>query len=182
MTHEVISRKYDRTFDMLDADGDQVLQEKDFIALAESIARTAGLEPGSAKARTLLAEWRRCWTVLLEHADADGDGQISRTEFHQAMAGAYGDTTLLERNLRAGFEAEFAAIDSDDDGVATLQELEAFLRAWGMDADQAHAAVTRLDLDGNGRITRDEYLSAWTSFLLSEDSQDAGSTLFGPLT
>ncbi|RSS51171.1 hypothetical protein EF912_20730 [Streptomyces sp. WAC07061] len=181
MTHEVISRKYDRTFDMLDTNGDQVLQEEDFTALAESIARTAGLEPGSPKEQTLLAEWRRCWNVLLDHADTDADGQISRSEFHQAMSGAYGDSTLLERNLRAGFEAEFAAIDSDDDGVASLEELEAFLRAWGMDADQARTAAGRLDVNGDGRITRDEYFSAWHSFLLSDDPTTTGSTLLGPL-
>ncbi len=30
------------------------------------------------------------------------------------MSGAYGDRALLERDLRPGFEAEFAAIDSED--------------------------------------------------------------------
>ncbi|MFE1415246.1 cytochrome P450 [Streptomyces sp. NPDC058746] len=70
---------------------------------------------------------------------------------------------------------------ADPDGVAAVAELEAFLRAWGMDADEAKTAAGRLDQDGNGRITRDEYLRAWTSFVLSDDSEDAGSTLLGPL-
>ncbi|MEU6208394.1 EF-hand domain-containing protein [Streptomyces sp. NPDC047023] len=181
MTSDVISRKYDRTFDMLDTDGNGVLEEKDFVVLAESIARATGVAGGSVKEAVLLREWRHCWATLLEYADADRDGRISREEFHRAMAGAYGDPELLARNLRTGFEAEFAAIDADDDGVATVGQMQAFLVGWGLEPDRARAAAARLDRDGDGRITLDEYLTGWSAFLLAEDPEDAGSTLLGPL-
>lgn len=181
MTSDVIGTKYDRTFDMLDADGNGVLEERDFVGIAESIARATGVAGGSAKEAMLLREWRRSWATLLEHTDANGDGQISREEFHQAMARAYGDAALLEHNLRAGFEAEFAAIDADDDGVATVDQMAAFLVAWGLEPAQAQAASMRLDQDGDGRITLQEYLTGWSAFLLDEDAEAVGSTLLGSL-
>ncbi|MEV7616523.1 hypothetical protein [Streptomyces sp. NPDC089799] len=97
-----------------------------------------------------------------------------------------GGTGALVREIAGRVDAittvEPHASREADDGVATVGQLEAFLRAWGMDADEARTAAGRLDQDGNGHITRDEYLTAWTSFLLSDDSEDKGSTLLGPLT
>ncbi|MFD7559452.1 EF-hand domain-containing protein [Streptomyces sp. NPDC059835] len=152
MTSDVISRKCDRTFDTLDADGNGVLEETDFIGLAEKIAPATGVADGSAKEEALPREWRRCWALLLEQADADGDGRISREEFHAAMSRAYGARASLERNLRSGFEAEFAAIDADDDGLATVEQMATFLVAWGLEPAKAMAAATRLDRDGDRMV------------------------------
>ncbi|MER5866197.1 EF-hand domain-containing protein [Kitasatospora sp. NPDC002040] len=181
MTSDVLRRKYDRAFDLFDADGNGVLEERDFVALAESIARATGLADGSAKEAALLREWRRSWTVLLEQADADQDGRISREEFQQALSGTYGDPAKLAHDLRSGFEAEFAAIDSDDDGVAPVEQMEAFLTAWGLEPAEAKAASRALDQDGDGHITLEEYLTGWTAYLLDEDGDAVGSTLLGPL-
>ncbi|MCX5206345.1 EF-hand domain-containing protein [Streptomyces sp. NBC_00237] len=179
MTSDVIGLKYDRLFDMLDVDVNGVLEEQDFITLARSIARATGVGDGSAKGSLLVRERQRCWALLLAHADANGDGQISRDEFHRAMSGAFGDPTLLEQNLRDGLHAEFAAIDADDDGVATVEQMTAFLVAWGLEHEVARASASGLDLNGDGHITREEYVAGWSDFLLEEDVEGAGSTLLG---
>ncbi|GAA3487381.1 EF-hand domain-containing protein [Streptomyces cremeus] len=179
MTADAIGLKYDRMFDMLDVDLNGVLEEQDFVTLARSIARATGVGDSSPKGMTLVLERQRCWALLLEHADADGDGRISREEFHRAMSGAFGDPLLLERNLRDGLHAEFAAIDADDDGVATVEQMSAFLTAWGLEHEVAWASATGLDQNGDGWITRDEYVAGWSDFLLDEDAQAPGSTLLG---
>ncbi|MFJ2740749.1 EF-hand domain-containing protein [Streptomyces sp. NPDC087440] len=178
-TTDVLGLKYDRMFDMLDVDLNGVLEEQDFITLARSIARATGVGDTSPKGATLVLERQRCWALLLEHADANGDGQISRDEFHRAMSGAFGDPSLLERNLRDGLHAEFAAIDADDDGVATIDQMAAFLTAWGLEHEVAWASATSLDQNGDGWITREEYVAGWSDFLLDEDAEAPGSTLLG---
>ncbi|MFI5801355.1 EF-hand domain-containing protein [Streptomyces sp. NPDC051561] len=179
MTSDVIGLKYDRMFDMLDVDVNGVLEEQDFITLARSIARATGVGETSPKGAMLVLERQRCWALLLEHADANGDGQISRDEFHRAMSGAFGDPTLLERNLRDGLHAEFAAIDADDDGVATVDQMTEFLIAWGLEHEVARASARGLDLNADGHITREEYVAGWSDFLLDENNEGAGSALLG---
>ncbi|WP_406185894.1 EF-hand domain-containing protein [Streptomyces sp. NBC_01006] len=164
-----MTSRYDRTFDLLDANANGVLEEKDFTTLAERIAQAAGVV-SSAKEEALLKEWRRCWTILREHADTDFDGVISRDEFRRAMAGAYGGRAGLQERLAPGLAAEFAAMDGDDDGIATVEQFEALLLAFGLEPVQARAARAILDTDGDGRITREEYLNGWTDFLLGGDS------------
>jgi Ca2+-binding EF-hand superfamily protein len=183
MPSDVMTKKCDRSFDMFDADGNGVLEEKDFVSLAASIAQAAGLPAGSPKEVTLMREWRGSWAILLEHADDNRDGQTSREEFHRAMSGAFGDPALLEQNLRGGFEAEFAAIDADadDDGVASVEQMEAFLGAWGLGQDEARVAAGILDHDGDGRITLEEYLAGWSDFLLGKDAESPANGLLGPL-
>ncbi|MER7763649.1 EF-hand domain-containing protein [Streptomyces sp. NPDC097619] len=181
MTVSLISRAYDRTFDMLDADVNGVLEERDFTVLAESIARATGLAEGSGKKTALLREWHRCWALLLENADADRDGRVTREEFHHAMARSYGDRELLERNLRACLEAEFAAIDADDDGVAAVEQMRSFFTAWGLGPEQAAASAERLDTDGDGFVSLAEYLAGWTGFLLAEEAEGEAGTLLDPL-
>ncbi|MFF0745520.1 EF-hand domain-containing protein [Streptomyces sp. NPDC004111] len=182
MTSDVRGREYDLAFDTLDANANGVLEEQDFVTLGKSIARAAGIADSSAKATTLAGEWRRCWVLLLEHADANGDGLISREEFRQAMSGAQGDPAVLERNLRAGFEAEFAVIDTDDDGVATVEQMAEFLLAWGLESDMARTVAERLDRNGDGHITREEYVTGWSGCFLEEGGEEArgaGSPLVG---
>ncbi|MGW2749076.1 EF-hand domain-containing protein [Streptomyces sp. NPDC001450] len=176
--NQTVTSRYDRTFDLLDANANGVLEEKDFTMIAERIVEATGVA-GSAKAEALLKEWRRCWTVLRQHADTNSDGVISREEFHQAMTGAYGDRAGLQERLTPGLAAEFAAMDSDDDGIATIEQFEAFLLAFGLDPAQARAARTLLDTDGDGRITREEYLKGWTDFLLGTESDTPVDALLG---
>ncbi|MCX4856239.1 EF-hand domain-containing protein [Streptomyces canus] len=181
MNSNVITRRYDRTFDLLDHDGNGVLEEKDFTGLTEAIARATGVPQGSAKEETLLKEWRNCWHTLLELADANGDGEISREEFQQAMAEAYGDHAKLKERLTPGLEASFAAIDADDDEVATVEQYEVYLTAWGLEPAQARAARGLLDADGDGRFTCQEFVNGWTEFLLGEDAEGSVGALLGPL-
>ncbi|MFE2247040.1 EF-hand domain-containing protein [Streptomyces lavendulae] len=175
---DVVTSRYDRTFDLLDANTNGVLEEKDFTTLAERIVQATGVA-SSAKEEALLREWRRCWTILREHADTDSDGVISRDEFRRAMAGAYGDRAGLRERLTPGLAAEFAAMDGDDDGIATVEQFEAFLVAFGLEPAQARAARALLDTDGDGRITREEYLNGWTDFLLGVDSGTPVGALLG---
>ncbi|MFJ3961779.1 EF-hand domain-containing protein [Streptomyces sp. NPDC090036] len=179
MTSNVIIRRYDRTFDLLDNDANGVLEEKDFTDLIEKIARATGVQQGSAKEEALVKEWGNCWNTLRDLADANGDGRISREEFQQAMAAAYGDHAKLKERLVPGLEASFAAIDADDDGVATVAQFEAYLTAWGLERAQARAARELLDSDGDGRFSRQEFVNGWTDFLLRDDAECAA--LLGPL-
>jgi Ca2+-binding EF-hand superfamily protein len=56
------------------------------------------------------------------------------------------------------YEATFAAIDTDEDGLITAWELKEFMRSVGRDIDDDAAATMLgfIDADHDGKVTLDE--------------------------
>jgi Ca2+-binding EF-hand superfamily protein len=69
--------------------------------------------------------------ALLDNADADHDGQVTRQEFTAARA------------------AQFAKLDSDNDG---------FVDAAAAGGQRAAAVRGRLDSNGDGKISKEEFV------------------------
>jgi Ca2+-binding EF-hand superfamily protein len=74
----------------------------------------------------------------------------------------------------------FDAVDPSGDGVITPAEYRSFLAIYQVDGPQADEIVARLDLDGDGQVSRDEFASLWMEFCFSEDESSPGNWLFGP--
>jgi Ca2+-binding EF-hand superfamily protein len=66
--------------------------------------------------------------------------------------------------LPANYEATFAAIDADEDGMITALELQELMTRFGetMSDETAAGVIRMMDGDGDGKVTRTEmaaYLS-----------------------
>ena len=101
---------------------------------------------------------------LFKAMDTDGNGSISREEFlagfDKGMAAiAQPGTAAGEPEAEAAAAATFAAVDADKSGKLDLEELLRALAAAGDDADRAEveALFKRLDVNGDGAITMDEW-------------------------
>ena len=95
-------------------------------------------------------------SVLFKALDTDGDGKISREEF---IAGFDKLQAELEPEAEAAAAATFAAVDADKSGKLDLEELVSALAAAGDAADRAEveALFKRLDVNGDGAITMEEW-------------------------
>ena len=93
---------------------------------------------------------------LFAALDTDGDGKISREEF---IAGFDKLEAEMEPEAEAAAAATFAAVDADKSGKLDLEELLSALAAAGDDADRAEveALFKRLDVNGDGAITMEEW-------------------------
>lgn len=88
---------------------------------------------------------------VFEQLDVDKDGQLSRLEFiklaEPPFAPAPPDAETLVR-LRAVYDRQFSAIDTNDDGKVSKAEFQV----------SAALSFREVDLDGDGRATREEVM------------------------
>lgn len=80
-------------------------------------------------------------------------------------ADPWGDATVDRAEEAKSAEAQFAALDTDSDGSLTAAEQEA-----GRGTRGPGGGLRRADADGDGKISKDEYLAAQ---LRRFDMQDA---------
>jgi Ca2+-binding EF-hand superfamily protein len=174
-------RKLERMFELLDLNGDGLVDRADFVQRVEAFARLRGWGQGSPELERNLAFALEEWENLRETADTDEDGGVTREEFLR-----YGDVFLDDRDAvrayaRGDVQLLFDAMDTDGDGRIARDEYRAYLEVHGVDAAGADLFFDHADLDENGRISRREMAHAVEEFLLSQDPDAAGNFLFGPL-
>lgn len=79
---------------------------------------------------------------MLEKADADGDGNITKAEFTDARAKI------------------FARLDRNGDGYLTKDDVPSFAARRNANGGRLQQAQLMLDKDGDGRISRDEFVNS----------------------
>ncbi len=82
--------------------------------------------------------------------DTDGDGKLSDAEKAAAQE-------AIRAKILAERAARFDELDKDDDGLLTAEE---FLGVPGIRPELAARILAHLDTDGDGKISKDEFLAA----------------------
>ncbi|MFZ3499161.1 EF-hand domain-containing protein [Streptomyces sp. 5.8] len=165
-------------FDTLDLTRDGFLTVDDFTTLAQ---RMRGLRPAmdgrlAADIDEAFTSW---WEVFRSAADKDGDGKITRDEFLTAVEeGLQNDPAYADRMARV-CEVTFAAADTNEDGQLSASEVQQIYRAYGVDEKISAETFARLDRDGNGWISVEEFVQASRDVYLSNDADAPGTALFG---
>jgi len=76
-------------------------------------------------------------------------------------------------------DASFDAVDTDDDGAISLDEVIHLYVSVGLDASVASAAFTQVDTNGDNQVSRDEWRAAVVGIYLSDSPEGMGSNMFG---
>jgi Ca2+-binding EF-hand superfamily protein len=181
MASVVKDQKFSILFDWFDQDGDGQLTQGDLRATATVFAQVAGDE-NQADAAAIHTAFEHWWQLLLQHADSDGDGQVSRQEFITTMEASVTTPENFESAVMAIADAVMNAADANGDGVLSRAEYISLYEVLGVSAEHSGPAFALIDLDGNGVISHDEYRAAIVDFYLSNDPGAPGNYLLGPLT
>jgi Ca2+-binding EF-hand superfamily protein len=157
-------RLFEEEFQALDANNDGVVDESDFVDLAERVCRRFGIPRGSVAAARLREALRSSARNLLREADSGRDGDVTHKEFvgtlrNQADRGDAG----FERNKPIA-EAIWEIMDNDRDGTVSREEFRRVERAFGISDEIIEAACQQIDRDRDDVLHRDEvvnFLASW---------------------
>lgn len=181
MLSETMRKKLTRHFHVRDLDNDGFVEREDWEQCARNLAAIRGWTPASPEYKDILAQHLHIWTNFWKPADTDNDGKVSLDEYLQLEEKQRSQVYFLKDIVSQLFGAIFDIIDLDDDGEITLREYKLYFKAWGLDEKTAEEAYSRLDLSGDGRISRGAFIQYGSNFFISDDPHVPGSWLFGSI-
>lgn len=166
-------------FNVLDYNGDGVLEKQDFVDVADRLAKMRGYEDGSSKHTAVRQEILRMWTNARALSGKEGQTEITLEDWLAHEEKVLDSNVLIHSYVQGIARAIFDILDADNDGVISKDEYLTFFRSFRGDEEDAEQAFQTLDQEDEGYLTRKQFLEAVTEFHLSDDPEARGNWLFG---
>ncbi|HEX3778816.1 MAG TPA: EF-hand domain-containing protein [Pseudonocardiaceae bacterium] len=175
MASDFQRRKIAGVFTAMDANGDRYLEQSDFEALAARWTSLRGLAPGSAAYVRLTEIMLGWWAALLAASDRDRDNKVSLDEVLVVVDQL---PTMLEA-VTGTAEAMFTATDENADGEISAAEYRQLIEAWNGVETDTDEIFPLLDLNHDGQLSKEEFITLWTEFWAGDDPGAPGTWVFG---
>ncbi len=172
MVSDFQRRKVAGVFNAMDVDGDGFLEREDFAALTERWVKNGA---DRERVTPIMMGW---WDVLLAASDLNRDDKATLDEVLSVVDRL---PTMLEA-VAATADAMFEAIDGNADGRIDAGEYRRLIETWNGVETDTDAIFSKLDLDGDGCVSHQEFTELWTEFWVGDDSGSPGSLVFGRVT
>jgi Ca2+-binding EF-hand superfamily protein len=173
-------RKLHRWFASFDTDGDGVIDVLDFTGMAQVYCEAYEVPPRSATWRRMHHHALIVWRALEQRTGAAQPAKLTREEW-VAWLGTSEYTDFILRAAIPFSQMAFSIADGDGDGRCDVYELMAAQRRSGMSEEEIHRAFDRLDQDGDGYVTENDFEQAHREFYFSDDPSAPGNYLAGEI-
>lgn len=171
--------KLPRLFAAFDADGNGVVELRDFERLLDRFAAFRGWKEGTPRHQELRASLSSRWSHLLKYVDVDASGTVTQAEWLAYIDAVIDDHRAYEIELDGVADLIFDVFDLDEDDALSTEELQALYRGLGLGAPTAKAMYERLEMGSDDRMTKHRFVDLLDEFLSSPDPGDPGNWLFG---
>ncbi|MDI3417476.1 EF-hand domain-containing protein [Streptomyces luteolus] len=178
MSEDLLRRKFEHRFNLLDTDHDGYITEADLTALGDRLIAHLQEPPTSPKSRSVADSRTHYWRCLSRLAAPDADGRVSKDAFVAGLA-ASADSPRVREMVHPSIKADLALADRDDDGVVDIDEFTTLYTAIGVPTGQARDIFRVLDRNGDGSLDLDEWLEAADEFFTATDSTAPGNHILG---
>ncbi len=169
-----------RLFNVLDADGNGLLEAADFDRVATELTRSQALAEGSQA--SLGQRYRHLWETLAAACDANRDGRVTLQEWlahHEALLDSDRRLRVEQPAYRSPIETTarflFDVLDANQDGRISREEYRAFATAHGLSPDVADQAFEKVA--PHGFLRREELVDMVLEFYFA-DEDCLGTWLF----
>jgi len=182
MLSDLQEQKATHYFNIIDEDGNGIVEVSDFALRAQRLAEARGVTQAEKKEalRKLVMRW---WDHISAIADFDGDARVTLPEWkaywRSIQRGVEQDDDTLHTLHRAA-RGTLRAVDRTGTGRITEPEYADWLAAWGV--TETTEAFTSLDRGSKGYLTEQDLVVAVQEFYLSDDPEAPGNVLYGPIS
>jgi len=197
MLTEFQKRKLMKLFSMYDACNLGVLKISDFEQLAHRLADLRGWKEDSNHYRDISGKFIYLWNRIRseiknvynsqphilnnpETWNTQIRSQVSVEEWF-----TYFEVVLNNENYKAEIlalsDAIFTVIDTDRSGHLDKSEWAELFRVYNISVIYVDETFAKIDINGDGNLSKDEVMSMIEDFYYSNDPESAGSYMFGPI-
>ncbi|BAZ24853.1 calcium-binding EF-hand-containing protein [Kalymmatonema gypsitolerans NIES-4073] len=180
MVSELQQRKFTKLFSMYDANNNGVLAKDDFEKIIQKIAELRGWKQGSTEYNTLFDKYIFYWQHIRDAADKNRDDTVTLEEwfaYHEKLLSA---KDSYEEQVGTLAALVYDVFDADNDGQLNIKEFEEVFLVYNIPRVFVPYIFSRLDLNGDGLLSKQEVLQLLYEFHFSDDPEAPGNLLFGP--
>lgn len=181
MITEFQKKKMKHFFDIFDMDKDGFIEQADLERVVQKLAVVQSLEAGSPIYDNLYAKWMFIWNTLQKVSDTNRDNLVNPDEWIALIEMTLTSDEAYQQIMSSIGSSTFDALDTNNDGIIGVTEWISFFKAHEIDESVAKDVFARLDLNGDGNISKDEGLGLLHQFFYSNDPETPGNLFFGPL-
>jgi EF hand len=174
-------RKLTNFFRICDTDKDGLVRRDDHLAIVERACTVRGYKCGTDAYVTFHTKLWRIWERLARFADTDDDQAVTLEEWLRYFDGVINGAPEVTAVIAAGVGYMLEMVDLDGDERLNPSEYRALLWVYRIDQQLAEQNFRRLDLNGDGFITKTELLQLFQEWFLGSDPNAPGNHLWGPI-
>ncbi len=168
--------KLSHFFNVLDYNGNGILEQDDFERVGNTISTIIGYEENSRERLLLRLKAHGLFIQILRDIDKE-EAEISMEEWLRF----FDDMVLTKPNdyVNQSSTYLFSLFDQDGDGFIDEGEYLDMFKAYGLYMSVAKRAFDLLDINGDGRLSGGELVKAFEDYFHSDDTEAPGNWIFG---
>lgn len=182
MLSEVQEKKLRHFFFVMDDDHNHILQPDDFTSVAEKISDILGYSEDSARRLQLHVRSYRLFIQLLADIGKE-ETNITMDEWLSLFDRIlHGKSTFIKNYVYRTASYIFSLFDQDNNRYIDKKEYQDMFKVYDIDMSHLDYGFEKLDVNGDGQLSKNEIIKGMTDFFLSSDEDAPGNWIFGDWT
>lgn len=181
MLSEFQTQKLKKLFRFFDADGNQLIEPEDMDIIAEQFRQIFSWTIGDEDDRKFRGALKKYWRRLMMGTETAQDTNVSLDDFLKAYQRNLSSQANYEEFVKPFIDHIFPAIDTNKDDLLQPSEFAHLYEGFRNPKEEAAKVFQKLDLNGDGTLSKDEIYQHFYDFHFSEDKTAAGNFFFGEL-